>query len=76
MEENTTNNKLYKIVKDDVLSYLVASDEYPMYGIEITQDEWDTLTEEIKNRQEPEPEPKYTLDEAAAIIASEVADNE
>lgn len=86
MTEEYTGNKLYKVMYGETVSYLCADSTAPINGVEITQEEWDRLEIELKERKENaqaqieeltrEPEPTeqlYTLDEAATILAQEVS---
>ena len=86
MTEEYTGNKLYKVMDGETVLYLCADSTSPINGVEITQEEWDGLEIELKERKEnaqaqieeltKEPEPTeqlYTLDEAATILAQEVS---
>ena len=61
MAEEYTGNKLYKVMYGETVSYLCADSTPPINGVEITQEEWDRLEIELKERkeniqQEPDPE--------------------
>lgn len=52
MTEEYTGNKLYKVMDGETLSYLCADSTAPINGVEITQEEWDMLEIELKERKE------------------------
>ena len=61
MTEEYTGNKLYKVMDGETVLYLCADSTSPINGVEITQEEWDGLEIELKERkeniqQEPDPE--------------------
>lgn len=52
MTEEYTGNKLYKVMYGETVSYLCADSTAPINGVEITQEEWDRLEIELKERKE------------------------
>lgn len=52
MTEEYTDNKLYKVMDGETVSYLCADSTAPINGVEITQEEWDRLEIELKERKE------------------------
>ena len=52
MTEKYTDNKLYKVMDGETVSYLCADSTAPINGVEITQEEWDRLEIELKERKE------------------------
>lgn len=50
--EKYTDNKLYKVMDGETLSYLCADSTAPINSVEITQEEWDMLEIELKERKE------------------------
>lgn len=52
MTEEYTGNKLYKVMDGETVLYLCADSTEPINGVEITQEEWDGLEIELKERKE------------------------
>ena len=52
MTEEYTGNKVYKVMYGETVSYLCADSTPPINGVEITQEEWDGLEIELKERKE------------------------
>ena len=52
MTEEYTDNKLYKVMDGETVSYLCADSTAPENGVEITHEEWDRLEIELKERKE------------------------
>ena len=52
MTEKYTDNKLYKVMDGETVSYLCADSTSPINGVEIAQEEWDRLEIELKERKE------------------------
>ena len=64
MTEEYTGNKLYKVMYGETVSYLCADSTAPINGVEITQEEWDTLEVVLKERKEinpPEPDTEQAV---------------
>lgn len=55
MTEEYTDNKLYKVMDGGTVSYLCADSTAPENGVEITQEEWDTLEVVLKEHKEANP---------------------
>ena len=70
MTEKYTDNKLYKVMDGETVSYLCADSTAPINGVEITQEEWDRLeVEERITPTEPDTEQKVVnsiLDEVSS----------
>ena len=52
MTEEYTGNKLYKVMEGETVLYICADSTAPENGVEITQEEWDILEAELKEREE------------------------
>ena len=52
MTEEYTGNKLYKVMDGETVLCLCADSTAPINGVEITQEEWDGLEIELKERKE------------------------
>ena len=55
MTEEYTGNKLYKVMDGETVLYLCADSTAPINGVEITQEEWDTLEIVLKEHKETNP---------------------
>ena len=55
MTEEYTDNKLYKVMDGETVSYLCADSTAPENGVEITQEEWDQLEVVLKEHKETNP---------------------